>query len=198
MAITINHQTNAITATAGSVSINGSVPSASGLTLLETATSGNTVIFELTSFSDTYTNYIILFAITNVNGNAQNLRSQFKFGSTYSTANYASSLIYTNDFTTATQGWRSTYGASDMLITPDISLNTNENIITGQMNLLDARNTGVYKSFACTWSMNRSGSVWGGTSYGSAPLVTTAISGIKFYFGGGNVRGTVRLYGVAS
>ena len=173
-----------------------------GLTFLATATGSDASAISLDGyFSSSYDHYVIFYSVYAATDNTDTIVRVRQSDSDVTSGNYryagmghyrTSSAASAND----AGGWDAAYwriASSD---------NTN-NILyqtTGQMILSNPLSTSTYKTFTTTSIGYNSGSppnairVWNYAGYFKAN--TSALSGISFLYDGGNINGTIKLFGV--
>jgi len=173
-----------------------------GLTFLATATGSDASAISLDGyFSSSYDHYVIFYSVYGATDNTDTVVRVRQSDSDVTSSNYryagqgryiTSSASSAND----AGGWDAAYwriASSD---------NTN-NILyqtTGQMILSNPLSTSTYKTFTTTSIGYNSGSppnairVWNYAGYFKAN--TSALSGISFLYDGGNINGTIKLFGV--
>ena len=175
---------------------------APGLTFLATATGSDTSAISLDGyFSSDYDHYVIFYSVYGATDNTDTVVRVRQSDSDVTSSNYryagqgqyiTSSASSAND----SGGWDAAYWK--------ISSSDNTNNIlyqtTGQMILSNPLSTSTYKTFTTTSIGYNSGSppsalrVWTYAGYFKAN--TSALSGISFLYDGGNINGTVKLFGV--
>tara|TARA_R100001480_G_scaffold100641_1_gene104447 strand:- start:185 stop:913 length:729 start_codon:yes stop_codon:yes gene_type:complete len=169
--------------------------------LLHTATGSNVSSIDINGyFTSDYDHYKLVYAVYAATSNTDTIVRIMQGGSVITASNYRyAGMAWYYDGSTAqvsnAQGFGSSYwGISSMDNTADSQSPT-----TGEMLLSNPLSTSQNTTFTTTSVGYNSPTppsairVW---TYAGTYVSTTATSGISFLYDGGNVNGTIRLYGV--
>ena len=169
--------------------------------LLHTATGSNVSSIDINGhFTSDYDHYKLVYAVYAATSNTDTIVRIMEGGSVITASNYRyAGMAWYYDGSTAqvsnAQGFGSTYwGISSMDNTADSQSPT-----TGEMLLSNPLSTSQNTTFTTTSVGYNSPTppsairVW---TYAGTYVSTTATSGISFLYDGGNINGTIRLYGI--
>jgi len=209
MALTINHQTNDISATSGSMTIDGAAVGGGGggaHTLISTTNVTTAVAQVDISLSGTYEKYVLTFLNVNASGDpdeALRLRVSDDGGSTFKTSSFytdkgiglyslaSDSRGQTNpsSFGTGTDSFRIFDGAGQTY-----------GVRHGEIHIYDPHNSSNDWSAYCLW-VGQSDNAGGGVAAGwnvSSYYVAADYNAIRLYFDGDNMTsGEFKLFGVS-
>lgn len=171
-----------------------------GLTLLQTITASNSATVDLeTGIGSTYSFYLITF--TNVTPTVSDtLRARMKIGGSYITSStYLASTIWG-------QAGSATLGNDPQSSTTNINISgstvsaTGSSTVSGELWFSNPTSTSLYKMINFyTASTDATPQFIAGQGGGTNTSSTSALSGIRFYFNGGDIAtGVFRLYGLAN
>jgi len=182
MSLTINHQTNDISATSGSVTIGGAAVGGA-LELIATLTASNSSTLDFTGFdASKYSNYQFYFQSIKPNTQYVSLKALASTdgGSNYATSNY--------------QG-----GSTSSIFVNNTSTLGDHNASSGIVYVYDPADTTAYTTFVSRVARNHGGSstVTGNNNAVSHYQVKTAVNAIRFLPSSGNLTsGRILCYGV--
>ena len=215
MSLTINHQTNDISATSGSVTLDGSAVGGGAYNLLQTVTADNSggsiTIGSSSLFSSTYKSYeiivtdLVLANDTNV-VYYHSLNGTLK-GKTENAADYKYLGIGVNIGSRNAARASTSRAASNFLYMLENGTNETGGVANFRVNISRPSETNTYKIVTHHGAFQANISVTGGI--GNVRLIdnagvwigsdaTTALTALTYETGSGNfVRGTFKLYGIS-
>jgi hypothetical protein len=137
------------------------------------------------AFSSTYDNYLILLNINSASS-VNNLRLRFRTsGSTNTTSNYSNTWTY-NQHGTTTVGYLGNSSPSDNMYLHDVTNAATSTVI-------DLFNPNTAQKTSITYKANQTN--FYGVSGAGQFNTTTSFDGIALYPDGGNISGTISIYG---
>jgi len=208
MALTINHQTNDISATSGSITLDGAAVGGGGggaHTLISTTNVTTAVAQVDISLSGTYEKYVLTFINVVASGDTNELlrlRVSDDGGSTFKTdTNYAFSgnVGYISQTGSGGSGTISSSSSSDHIQIKDNAAQR-DGIINGEIHIYDPHNSS--NDFNCFITfVGQMDSAGGGCSrgqIGGCYYVAADYDAIRLYFNGDNMTsGEFKLFGVS-
>jgi hypothetical protein len=194
MAITINHQTNDISATSGSLTIDGS---AVGFCVIVSSTASNDASIEFTLDNSTYSSYQVVFDSVLPATDAASLYMRFSSdgGSTFDSGasdyEYAARIFISN----GTNSDKSDENASEIIISHLIGTAAGETGVSGKADLTPSGGGRP----SVRWHVSRvsSGNFLGYLRGGGERRATVEVDAIQFTMSTGNIAsGKIHLYGL--
>jgi hypothetical protein len=196
MAITINHQTNDISATSGSLTIDGAAVGG-GASLISSATASNDGSIEFTLDNSTYSSYQVVLDSLLPATDGANLYMRFSSdgGSTFDSGasdyEYAARNVASNGVASD----KSDENASEFIISDQIGTAAGETGVSGKADLTPSG--GGHPSVRWQFSRVSSGNFLGYQRGGGERRATVEVDAIQFLMSTGNIAsGIIYLYGL--
>ena len=196
MAITINHQTNDISATSGSLTIDGAAVGG-GASLISSATASNDGSIEFTLDNSTYSSYQVVFdsVLPATDVAALYMRFSSDGGSTFDSGasdyEYAARIVASNGVASD----KSDENASGFIISDLIGTAAGETGVSGKVDLTPSGGGRP----SVRWQVSRvsSGNFLGYQRGGGERRATVEVDAIQFLMSTGNIAsGIIYLYGL--
>ena len=171
------------------------------LTHLHTATGSNVSSIDINGyFASDYDHYKLIYSLYGATGNTDSMCRIMQSGSVVTASNYwyAGMGMYRSNSSTA-ENSDGASGAGQWRISSSDNTASVQYPTTGEMILFNPLSTTQNTTMTTTNLGYNSGSppdairIW---TFGGQYISTSATSGISFHYDGGNINGTIRLYGV--
>ena len=178
--------------TNGSGTLSFATPAGGSWTYLSTVTASNSATVDVeTTIDSTYDTYAFVVSGFVPENNAVSLRTRFKISGSYADANYKSLVQAANN-----SGWSGSAGTGAIETIYEVQTAGGASCSLVAYLSLPA-STSLVKGFYGTGVSYATGSTININIFSGLNTSTSAVTGVRFYFSGGNiVSGSVRLYGI--